>query len=309
VLLCCLSYASLFVPPPAAVDGHAHHAHHAHHILKARETETSLLNTHLVGMWWAFAVSAGIAVFFLTRLAQEIRTRDHQLRLAEEQRERYTRLASMMSLTASAAHELGTPLGTIAVVAKELERELPDDLKAEAQLVRREVDRCRRILDRLSARSGELVGERPEPLDLQDLAARVVAELPADYQARLDVRLGDPAALELPPQAFAVAVANLIMNGFEASPPDARVGLTLEVMGSILQVEVHDRGAGLGDAQLPELFDPFVTTKAERGGLGLGLYVVRVLMESLDGTVVMRPGDPQGTVAELRVSARAEART
>ena len=97
---------------------------------------------------------------------------------------------SLTTLAAGAAHELSTPLGTIAVVARELElatgRGAPGAALADdARLIRAEVDRCRAILDQMSGRAGGIAEDRPERLDAGSAVAGAIGELPPDAAARV----------------------------------------------------------------------------------------------------------------------------
>ncbi|MBN9698443.1 MAG: hypothetical protein J0L85_21860, partial [Zoogloea sp.] len=91
---------------------------------------------HLAGMWLTFAVSAGVIVWYVVRMTAAIRSRDQALAAAREARLRSERIVALGNLAAGAAHELGTPLGTMAIVAGELARNpaLDDDTRADAEL-------------------------------------------------------------------------------------------------------------------------------------------------------------------------------
>ena len=115
-----------------------------------------VFSAHLWGIWLAYVVAATVMAAFVSRLVDELRERELKTRRALELTQRSTRLASLAALAAGAAHEMSTPLSTIAVVAGELEEaaRFGTDLECvaeDARLVRQEVDRCRRILDRMAA--------------------------------------------------------------------------------------------------------------------------------------------------------------
>src|SRR5262245_65849982 len=102
-----------------------------------------------------------------------------------EQATRTDRLAALTTLAAGAAHELGTPLGTIAIAATELEHALArlsaaGPLRDDARLIRSEVERCRRILDRMASDAGETAGEAPALVPMDCLVRDVLEALPAD---------------------------------------------------------------------------------------------------------------------------------
>src|SRR5262245_42651348 len=134
--------AALFVRN-VPLAGHAHH-----HVPGMRmDHAASGFDWHLRGMWVALGVAASFIVYFLRRVALELAERERQLAQARERIARSERLASLATLAAGAAHELGSPLGTIAVAARELERSLAENsgesaLRDDARLIRAQVDRC-----------------------------------------------------------------------------------------------------------------------------------------------------------------------
>ena len=132
------------------------------------------LSPHLIGMWIAFVIAAALITFFTGKIADALRRREQEVLELQDQVSRHERLASMVTLAAGAAHELGTPLGTIAVVARELERYASNISKdnatlEDARLIRSEVDRCRIILERMSAQGAQPMGETPERVQVLSL--------------------------------------------------------------------------------------------------------------------------------------------
>ena len=135
-------------------------------------------NLHLLGMWAGFAVAAVLVAMFSARISELLREREASLLRMQEELAKKDRLASLVTLAAGAAHELGTPLSTIAVVARELERyatlTAPTPAVADdSRLIRTEVDRCRAILQRLSIEGAEPAGEALTPVAIADLIAAV----------------------------------------------------------------------------------------------------------------------------------------
>ena len=122
------------------------------------------MSLHLQGMWVAFGVAASFIVYFLLRVRRALERHERELDAARAAGQRQERLASLATLAAGAAHELMTPLSTIAVIAGDLQRDLAQPGASpraveDARLVRAEVDRCRAIIERMRADAGDTAGE------------------------------------------------------------------------------------------------------------------------------------------------------
>src|SRR5262249_2640716 len=130
---------------------------------------------HVQGMWIAFGIAAGFIVYFVSRVTRELgRARAYAAR-AEK-------LGSLATLATGAAHELSTPLSTIAVVAKELERDLEQGVSAQeatsdARLIRQEVERCREILLQMTADAGGAAGEGFQRISVSELLEAAMSGL------------------------------------------------------------------------------------------------------------------------------------
>ena len=265
------------------------------------------LSPHLVGMWIAFVVAAALITFFTGKIADALRTREQEIRILQDQVAKHERLASLVTLAAGAAHELGTPLGTIAVVAKELERYAENTANnngvlSDARLIRSQVDRCRRILERMSAQSAEPRGEAPKHIRVHQLLTEVVAGFPNADRELLKIELADEElAAVLPAQATAQSVAALIQNALDANLERRPILITGSRTNSELHIVVRDCGHGMPENVLRRIAEPFFTTKEPGKGMGLGTFLVRTFAARLGGRVVFVSTPGEGTTVTLEL--------
>jgi two-component system sensor histidine kinase RegB len=265
-------------------------------------------------MWVAFSLAAIFVVFFVQRVSGALAERDRELELARQVGARREKLASLATLAAGAAHELGTPLGTIAIVAKELERALAGDDRHEVQndlrLVREMVARCRAILNRMSARAGEHAGEALARLTAAAWAAAAMDGLPARDRVTLE-HLDPAAAIIGPPLALGDALRGLLKNGIQASGHDAPVVVRITAERGRVRAAVKDTGRGMPPEILARVGEPFFTTKGPGDGMGLGLFLTRALAEQLGGEfhIASRPGAGTEAWIDLPAAGAAERST
>lgn len=290
-----VSYGLLFVPPLRLVFGpHGMHA--------AAEPDMA----HQTGMWVAFLMAALLVAAFVTRIRAAFEARERALADARRAAAQQERLASLTTLAAGAAHELATPLATIAIAARELDRAAstpgtPAGIAEDARLIRDEVERCREILDQMSGRADGAAVQAPQPTRAALLVDRALAGLDDAERRRIQVSNGDDPEVLLPPSAAARAIRTLVRNALDASPPDQPVDVTVSVHGHQVRFEVRDEGVGMTEEVRARVGEPFFTTKPPGSGFGLGLFLVRIFAERWGGRLELESAPGVGTTASLVV--------
>jgi two-component system sensor histidine kinase RegB len=264
--------------------------HHGHHSMQL----------HLMGMWVAFVVVGPVVAYSITRLRKEAALAERELALVRRRQERAEKLSALATLSAGAAHELSTPLGTIAVIAKDLERrELDAELTEDARLIREEIDRCSEILSQLAVDVGAGIGEASQAVRVEDLVEDLMASAPG---VRLDAGPGVlQQSITLPRRLSTQALRGLLKNARQASAGEAEVDLRLRAEAEALLVEVEDHGCGMSAEVREHAGEPFYTTKATGDGMGLGLFFARSVTEHLGGQLDIDSEDGRGTVVVVRI--------
>ncbi len=261
--------------------------------------------SHIREMWIAFALSSALITYFVRRLSVAQQQLERELAATAERLERSRRLGALGTLAAGAAHELGSPLGTIAIASEELRNRLDREghpMATDAQLVLDESRRCRAILDELAADAGLTAGETPGELTVSDLLASIPEAIPPSLAEQL--RLGcdvdvEHVSVRLPIRAFQRCALNLLRNAAEASPKSAAIELRAKRAGQRVRVLVCDRGAGMSEEVLAHAGEPFFTTKPPGSGMGLGLYLCHSIASNLGWGFEIHSEEGKGTTVEI----------
>jgi two-component system sensor histidine kinase RegB len=254
---------------------------------------------HLVGMWFSFVLSVALIVFFIMRMSDALREREKRLADMREQAARDELVVALGALAAGAAHELGTPLSTMAVVAGELAGDLAEDREAvgRVQILREQIRRCRHILSQISASAGQARAEEGRGLAVDAYIREVLAQWRStrpDASVSVDMQPGHAPSL-VADVTLTQAIINLLNNAADASPE--RVGLSCRWQDGRIEIEVCDEGEGLPPELRQRIGSPFVSTKS--GGRGLGLFLSRAVVERLGGSLSLAERQPHGVCARL----------
>jgi two-component system, sensor histidine kinase RegB len=259
------------------------------------------VSLHLAGMWVGFGVASFLVAMFSGKISELLREREESLLRMQEELARKDRLASLVTLAAGAAHELNTPLGTIAIAAKELEHYATNTVRDRAiaddsRLIRTEVERCREILQRMSASGAEPAGEAITVVMPGSLANTVGASFSGVHLAI------DPALdfkIPVPRHAVEQALEAMVKNALDASNGAKDVSLSVHPVVGGVAFAVSDKGSGMPIDILRHVGEPFFTTKEPGRGMGLGIFLVRTLAERLGGRFTLESAPGEGTKATL----------
>ncbi len=269
---------------------------------------------YVAGMWVALVSGTVFSTIYARRITEEARQMSAALNATEIVLERQQRLSALDGLAAAAAHELGTPLATIALVAKELRHAFPassphsDDL----DLLTSQSARCREILSKLANR-GQVADHVFETEKLSVMIENLVAPLRgSDAKVTVDISGddGSPEPLIRRNPAITYALDNILENALDFAKSEVRV--TSRWNNSQIMLSVVDDGPGFDQSIMDRLGDPFVTTRpgfenpepepgARHEGMGLGLFIAQTLLQRTGASVNLanRPSPQSGAQIQI----------
>lgn len=253
---------------------------------------------HLGGMWLTFVVSVLLLAWFVTRMTQTLRERDLELAAAREDALRDAQVVALGQLAAGAAHELGTPLATMNVLAGELARDprLPEEARADLDLLRRQIGICKEIVGGLTQKAGIERARQMQAADvwLENLLARWRTLWPNAVCTLEVATAGLPPQL-IPDAAIEQAVTNLLNNAAKIAPQQIR--LLLGWNDERLTIAVQDRGPGFPPEVLHRCGAEPLPAAAE--GSGIGLWLTRAAVERRGGRLRLENRDGGLAIIEL----------
>lgn len=242
---------------------------------------------HVIGMWFNFLASAVLIAFFVTRMSESLRARDRELAAARERSLRDQQLVTLGTFAAGAAHELGTPLSTMAVIVRDMERERSADPRfiGDLSILREQVETCKKILTDLVDRAGRARAESARLVGLSELideaANRWRLMRPESRLTTHLVGSGHVPSIVVE-ETMVQALVSLLNNAADASPDRVELHCTWSAKEATL--EIRDQGSGVSDsARFMAGREPY-TEKPGRG-LGLGLLLANATVERLGGRI------------------------
>lgn len=260
-------------------------------------------NLHVVGMWMNFVISAGLVAFFVTAMGRSLRRHQRMLADAREQALRDEQLVALGTLAASTAHELGTPLATMALCVDELGADLddpPEGVGEQLDLLKAQILRCKEALSVLSASAGSVRADGGGAMPLDGFLESLVAEW---RRSRPGVELDSliegekPAPRVMAERTLSQALTNILDNAADVSRED--VSFYARWGAGRLTVVISDRGPGLPRQLERRVGKSPLVPRSSGSGLGLGLFLSHGIIERLGGSVTL--GERTGGGLETRV--------
>ncbi len=269
--------------------------HHQEMDMEMGMDMNNAFDTHVLGMWLGFVISAGVVAYFVVKMAREVRSRDALLVQVREEILRNERIVALGTQAAGAAHELGTPLSTMAVVIGELLNDTSDEeLQGSLVLLDEQVRACRRILDKIM-----LNAQHSGTSGLQ-AADKLLDEVLDEWQllrpaAHYRYNGNQPMPVINADVTLRAALMNLLNNAADASPQG--IEISTRCNDTHFTVEIRDYGSGLSEDAARQAGSAFFTTKKE--GHGVGLFLANATVERMGGTVRLYNREEGGTTTEL----------
>ncbi len=264
---------------------------------------------YLGGVWVALVSSLVFIAFYAFRVAEEARQLSDALAATELVLQREQHLSALDGLAAAAAYELGTPLATIALVARELDRELPagDPHGEDVRLILSQSQRCREILGKLTSLSSE-PEEHLGRMPLSHILEEVTAPH-RDFGVAIVVEkkgVGpEPVSGRNPGLLY--GLGNLVENAVDFA--ESAVHLAASWTESTVSIVIMDDGPGFAPEIIDRIGEPYVTTRrseahapsGEHGGLGLGFFIAKTLIERSGARLALanRRGPESGAIVTV----------
>jgi two-component system sensor histidine kinase RegB len=251
-------------------------------------------NIHVQGMWASFVLLALLVSGFIVRISGIMRRQEQLLAEAE-------RIGAIGTLATAAAHELGTPLATMFLLAKEFETDATtEEQRKRTGILRDQLTRCKAIVTRITAVAGVMRAESGRKMPLDNFLRETIQGWHKGNPAVVcDMRLQgtQPVPTIVAEYGFAQAIINLLNNAAEAATNQ----ITIEAnwSASSMQMSIHDDGSGIDIGLMEKLGTPGVSTRKQ--GMGLGIFLTRNVITRLGGTVNIANHPQGGVLASIQL--------
>lgn len=265
---------------------------------------TNDLNLHVFALWFGYLVVAGVVAYFVVEMMNTLRDRERNLSVARENALRDERVVALGTLAAGAAHEMGTPLGTLAILAHELQNEYDSeshaDLRAKLSIMKDQVDRCKEALSVLSASAGELRADSGRIMEVETYLRDVVTQwqqqqpgVPLEFTVRGD----SETAQILAERTLTHSLVNILNNAGDVSPH--QVEFHANWVNDRLNLEIRDYGPGLH----PRIAENFgaIPQSTKSHGLGVGLFLSKATIDRLGGKLRVITHEKKGTSVKIQI--------
>ena len=264
-----------------------------------------------LGVLVAFATCSSVIVYFMTRLTDALAAQQQEIRGAQALRANTDKIEALGTLAAGTAHELATPLSTIAIVAKDVEQAFekhpPDfpgaeEVVEDVHLIRSQLDRCRLILDRMASHAGQAIGESFQQTTIKDISEATLDGIQEQDRVHLELPgNAENETLNVPLDGLSQAMRGLIQNAIDSDEQGGPVEVQVNFFEEQWCWVIRDQGQGMTKEQLKRVSEPFYTTKAPGKGMGLGVFLAKNVVRRLGGSVDFESEAGTGTTVTVRL--------
>ncbi len=253
--------------------------------------DKNYFNLHIFGMWFGFVFSAGLVAFFVVELAKTLKIRERSLAEARENALRNERVVALGTLAASAAHDMGTPLGTMAIITHELIQDYSycnhPDLYEKIIIIEEQINRCKEALSVMSASAGEMRAESGNVMALSEYLDDVIkqwrthkAGTKLNFFIDIDVNMNAEIIAE---RTLTHSLINILNNAAEATNPDLGIEFHAVWDCQFVTIKICDFGTGFPEGLIE--FAGQQPVMSSKHGLGVGLFLTCSTVQRLGGKI------------------------
>ena len=257
------------------------------------------INMHLWGMWYEFILSAFLIAYFVSRISTNLR--EHQQLLAEvrEASLRDEQIIALGTLAANTAHELGSPLSTIAILTNEIEHEYASknsELAEDLSLLKSQITRCKTIISDMAKDAGEIQADSGKKMSLQNYLNEIFNEWESGLA---DIEIiksfnSDASPDIVVDRSLTYAITNILMNCTHASP--TKIVIESDWNQDEFNIAIKDNGHGIDQNILEHLGNTIVSGSGVEKGMGIGLFLSKTTIERFGGTLMIESNEQETTV-------------
>ena len=254
---------------------------------------------HIMGMWTGFVFGTLIVAYFVSRLGKLLHQQQTDLHIAHEQAVRDEQLVTLGTLAASTAHELNTPLGTVALISQTLYEDCDtEDTREQLHVIHTQIDRCKDALSNLSACAGNLSVEGGRNMTADEFIQTLISNWKkrrTNSSISCQIERESPAPVILIDDSLTHALNNILDNAADASPEDIELQAQWDDQNII--IDIYDNGPGLDGEALDHLGKRPYSNKQD--GLGLGLFIAYAVIKRFGGTVSLNNRESGGVQTHI----------
>lgn len=267
--------------------------------LSSHHHHDETVNLHLWGMWYGFILSACLIAYFVSRISSNLR--EHQKLLAEvrEASLRDEQIIALGTLAANTAHELGTPLSTIAILTNEIEHEYTDkdsELTEDLTLLKSQITRCKNIISDMAKDAGEIQADAGKKISLSDCLHEIIEEWESsitDIEVIKKISDVDSPTIVID-RSLTYAITNILTNSTHASPNKIIIEADWNI--NEIKIVIIDNGHGIEQNILKHLGNTIVSGSGIEKGMGIGLFLSKTTIERFGGALTIESNSKETIV-------------